>query len=260
MKVSVITVCFNSEKTIADCVKSVASQNWTDLEHIIIDGNSTDSTLLVAEKHKHVNTTVISEPDSGVYDAMNKGLNIAEGEYVIYLNSDDLFANATVISSLAEKALESGVDCVLGDVKFFDNTPGEPGGRHYRCQRFAPWWIKIGTMPPHPGFFARKSLLVAAGGFDRVYKIASDFDLVARLILQHEASWAVLGRTVTLFRNGGLSTGDRWASVQITREAARSLSNLSVPFPSVMVLLKYPFKLMQFFQTKKEMPAKGTIA
>jgi len=245
MKISVVTVCYNSESTIVDCVKSVASQTWSDVEHIVIDGGSTDGTLSVVAEYSHSNTIVISEPDEGMYDAMNKGLELSSGEYVAFLNSDDLYAGVHVLELVAKCAKRNPSDCLLGDVLFFKNNPSNLTGRKYSCRGFAAWWLKIGVMPPHPGLFVRREVLLKANGFDLGYKIAADFDLAARLFLSHKATWGVLDETVALFRSGGIST-QRGSGRIITSEAAESLSKLSVPFSRLLVLLKYPFKLHQF--------------
>ena len=116
MKISIITVCFNSEATIELCLNSVASQSWANVEHIIVDGCSTDSTLQLIEENRQGNMVVVSEPDNGIYDAMNKGLSLATGDYVAYLNSDDLYTNEDVLNLVANKTIATSADCIIGDV------------------------------------------------------------------------------------------------------------------------------------------------
>ncbi len=247
MKISIITVCFNSEATIAECLKSVASQSWSNFEHIIVDGASTDGTLMEIEAYSHKKLKLTSEPDNGMYDAMNKGLKIATGDYVAFLNSDDLYANDDVIKWVAETAANTSADCILGNVQFFTADRKNSIGRYYSSNGFARWWIKVGIMPPHPGFFAKRSLMLRAGGFDESYKIAADFDLVARLVIKHEASWITLRKTVALFRMGGITTANRSVRSVISAESARSLSGLAISFSRFRVLLRFPIKALQYF-------------
>jgi len=254
LKISIITVCFNSQATIAQTLQSVAMQCWPDIEHIIIDGASTDDTVKIIEQNTHANLRLISEPDYGIYDAMNKGLALATGDYVAFLNSDDLYSRSDAIRLVVEKAIGTGADCIMGNVQFFDDDPQQPSGRHYSAQGFSRWWIKLGIMPPHPGLFVRRSLLDEAGGFDISYQLAADFDLIARIVLRHNASWSTLGETITLFRTGGLSTRGGLLRPALSKEFARSLSQLSVPWPRARILLRYPIKAFQFIPSKDNNP------
>jgi glycosyltransferase involved in cell wall biosynthesis len=245
LKISIVTVCYNSRDTIAQTLQSVAAQCWPDLEHIIIDGASSDDTLQVIGAHSHAKMRLISEPDNGIYDAMNKGLGLATGDYVAFLNSDDLYARHDAVRLVAERAIATKADCIMGDVQFFDTDPTQPTGRFYSARGFAKWRMKIGIMPPHPALFVRRALLNEAGGFDVSYRIAADFDLAARLILRHKANWEILGQTITLFRSGGLSTEGGMVRPALSREFARSLQHLSVRWPRARILLRYPIKALQ---------------
>ncbi len=250
MKISIITVCYNSQDTIAQTLQSVAAQCWPDFEHIVVDGASADQTMRVVEAHAHGRLVSVSERDKGIYDAMNKGLAMATGEYVAFLNSDDLYARSDAIRLVAERAIATNVDCIMGDVQFFDNDPAYPSGRFYSARGFAKWRMKIGIMPPHPALFVKRSLLAKAGGFDLSYRIAADFDLVARIILRYNASWSVLGKTLTLFRSGGISTQGGLLRHELSREFARSLKQLSVGLSGARILLRYPIKALQYIPFK----------
>lgn len=246
MKISVVTVCYNSAATIEQCLQSIASQTWPDIEHIVIDGASSDGTLDIVKKYDNAQSVLVSEPDNGVYDAMNKGLAKATGGYVSFLNSDDLYSRPDAVELAAKKAIETDAECIMGDVQFFDGESQKSINRFYSAKGFSLWWIKIGVMPPHPGLFVKRSLLIDAGGFDESFKISADFDLVARILLRHNANWATLDQTITLFRSGGLSTGSENVRSQLTKEAARSLSNLSIRGAKVRVFLRLPFKVLQY--------------
>jgi glycosyltransferase involved in cell wall biosynthesis len=246
MKISIITVSYKAESTIAETIKSVAAQDWPDFEHIIVDGASTDGTLEIVRELAHPRLRLISEPDKGIYDAMNKGLAAATGEYVAFLNADDLYSRPDALSLVAKAALASSADCILGDTEFINSSGSAKYGRLYSARHFRRWWLRFGIMPPHPSFFARRLALLATGGFDTSYSIAADFDLVARLILRDRASWYSLGVVTTFFRVGGLSTRGENVNQQLSKEFCRSLDGLGSFLPAFMVRLRYPFKILQY--------------
>jgi glycosyltransferase involved in cell wall biosynthesis len=245
MRISVVTVCFNARATIGQTIASVASQDWSDFEHLVIDGASTDGTAQLVRQMAHPRLRLISEPDQGLYDAMNKGLREATGTYVGFLNADDFFATPAALRSIGEAAERTGAECILGDTAFVDQQ-GRRKGRLYSASRFKEWWLRIGAMPPHPSFYARTGTLRDAGGFDTRYKIAADFDLIARLILGRKASWTRTGRVISCFRLGGVSTANFQAKLTIGREMADSLRRLGQPIAGLAVQLRYPLKLLQY--------------
>jgi glycosyltransferase involved in cell wall biosynthesis len=246
MKLSIITVCFNAGQTVRDTIASVAIQNWPSFEHIIIDGGSSDDTLSIIESMKYDRLRVFTGPDGGIYDAMNKGLARATGDYVAFLNADDLYVHADVLRGVAEAAASSECDLILGDTQFFDAKNPRAKSRYYSSRNFSTWWIKIGIMPPHPSLFARRNMLVDAGGFDTSYRICADFDLIARLVLRHEASWITLNRLTTLFRVGGISTDGGFVRPALSIEMVRSLKSLNIAGARLRVLLRYPVKALQY--------------
>jgi glycosyltransferase involved in cell wall biosynthesis len=255
LKISIITVCLNSATTIQDTVRSVVAQDWHDLEHIVIDGGSTDGTLEILQRLQHDRLRVYTGPDEGMYDAMNQGIKHAVGEYVGFLNADDFFASENSIRLVASYLLDSKIDCVLGSVQFVDRDGAVGRGRRYSTRSFRPWWLRIGVMPPHPGFYIRTSLARSLGGFDITYRIAADFDLIARVILKHRAQWVALPSPIVCFREGGLTTRSLRIKWEIGKEIKRSLRALGQLFPAVMATLRYPFKLAQFATFKRRTPA-----
>lgn len=238
MKISIVTVCYNAAQTLATTIASVAEQDWQDYEHLIIDGGSSDGTVALVDAGRHARLTFVSGPDAGMYDAMNKGLSAATGDYVVFLNADDFFASPATLRLVAEAAIKSGADCIIGDTRFVDGD-GKPAGRIYSTWGFRPWWLRIGVMPPHPSFFARTALLRKAGGFDLNYLISSDFDLVARTLLVHRASWTRVPHILTNFRAGGVSTQGFSAKRKIGRETSRSLAAIGQPFAPMFAGLRY---------------------
>jgi len=250
MRFSIVTVCYNASRTIAGTLQSVAAQTWPDIEHIIIDGASTDETLEVITAHAHPRLLLHSEPDRGIYDAMNKGLSRATGDYVLFLNADDFLANRDVVRTIALTAQAHGTDLIIGDTLIVDAVDVNLPLRYYGARNFSAWWLKIGVMPPHPSTFARRTLLNAAGGFDCSYDVAADFDLIARLIFDHGASWATTGRITTYFRAGGLSTSGGAITRRISRDFARSLTGLGVRQARFLIMLRYPFKAYQLLRAR----------
>ncbi len=205
MKVSIVTVAFNSERTIANTLDSVASQLHLDIEHIIIDGYSTDRTLeIVRCRGTHV-SRVLSEPDNGIYDAMNKGLALATGDVVGFLNSDDAYADSTVISDVARSFSNSNVDYVYGDIQML-NEAGEVV-RHWQTGAISVDGLRS-TQIPHPALFVRRSLLDSLSpAFDPSYRISADLKQQLILINKLGARGVYIKRPLTLMSIGGASTG-----------------------------------------------------
>lgn len=245
MRFSIITVCFNSERTIGDTLKSVAGQDWPDFEHIVVDGASTDGTMVVVEAHRHARLLTHSEPDQGIYDAMNKGLHLAKGDYVLFLNSDDFLLRSDALSLVAARIAETGADCVFADTQFVIGLEARTGARFYSARGFKLWWLRVGAMPPHPSSFMRRDLILRLGGFDTRYRLAADFDLIARALLRERASWTILRCAIAAFRSGGISTAGMSSKLSLSREFAQSLSRLGQPLTRLSVLLRFPLKLRQ---------------
>jgi glycosyltransferase involved in cell wall biosynthesis len=239
MKISVVTVCLDAGRTIGDTIRSVAAQDWPEFEHLIVDGGSTDDTARVVEALRHDRLRFVSGRDEGVYDAMNKGLRLAEGDYVGFLNADDFLAAPDALRTVA---LAAPADCIMGDIWLLD-AEGNPTRYVYSARGFRRWWLTIGAMPPHPSFYARRTLLLAAGGFDTRFALGADFDLIARLILRHGASWAVVPRFLTCFRQGGLSTGGLKATLRISKDKQEALRSLGYRAAPVRALLRFPLRI-----------------
>ena len=239
MKLSVVTVCFNAGATIARTIESVAAQDWPDYEHVIVDGGSTDRTLALVESLKHDRLRLVSGPDEGIYDAMNKGLRLARGDYVGFLNADDFLAAPDALRAIAEAP---AADCIMADTWLLAED-GRPTRYVYSALGFRRWWLTIGAMPPHPSFYARRELLLAAGGFDTRFAVAADFDLIARLILRHKASWTIVPRLLTCFTLGGLSTRGAGATLRISKDKQETLRALGYRAAPLRALLRFPLRL-----------------
>lgn len=241
MKISIVTVSFDAERTIGATIDSVAAQDWPEFEHIIVDGGSRDGTARLVESLRHDRLRFFSGPDDGIYDAMNKGLHLAKGDYVGFLNADDFLAGPNVLRAIADGAAH-GADCIMGDIALVD-AQGQPTRYIYSARGFRPWWLTIGAMPPHPSFYARRDLLLAAGGFDTRFALGADFDLIARLFLMHEARWAVAGRIFTCFRKGGVSTRGLGSTLRISADKQKTIAAMGYRGAATRVMLRFPFRI-----------------
>ncbi|MCX7119996.1 MAG: glycosyltransferase family 2 protein, partial [Legionellales bacterium] len=182
MRISIITVCFNSESTIVDTLRSVSSQSFQEIEHIIIDGGSHDGTIDLVKRHGHRVQKLVTGPDKGIYDAMNTGLVLAIGDYVAYLNSDDFYCDNTVIQQVVAAIQETGSDVIFGDLSYVQRENPKQRVRYWKSRAFKQGSFAKGFPPPHPTFFMKRELLVELGGFDLSYSLASDFDLMFRAL------------------------------------------------------------------------------
>lgn len=207
MKISIVTACWNSGATLRDTMLSVLSQDYPDYEHIIVDGNSTDNTLdIVRELEPRYKGKLrwISEPDKGIYDAMNKGIAMATGDVIGILNSDDFYSSEVILSAVAQNI--KGVDAVYGDIHFVNDNDLKKCVRYYSSRAFAPWKMQLGYMPAHPSFYCRKEAYEEFGCFDTSFKIAADFENLLRLIYIHGIKMTYLPIDFVTMRTGGAST------------------------------------------------------
>lgn len=212
MKISVITVTYNSAATIVDTVESVLSQTHSDVEYLIVDGASTDQTLEKLEPYRERLAGLLSEPDRGMYDAMNKGIGQAKGELVAILNSDDVYADAEVLSRVAECFEASGADCVYGDL-YYVSSDLSTVVRDWRSGSYQPDQFKRGWHPPHPSFFVKRSVYEALGGFNIELKIAADYEFMLRVLQAQGYTVAYLPEICVKMRTGGASNrslGNIW--------------------------------------------------
>jgi len=204
-KISIITVSFNSASTIADTLKAVASQTYQGIEHIIVDGGSTDETVKIVEGFPHV-AKCISEKDEGIYFAMNKGIAMATGDVIGILNADDLYADNEVLAKVAAVFEDPAVDATYADLVFVDREDVSKVVRTWKSGPFKRSSMYNGWMPPHPTFFLRRSLYEKYGHFNTVLRSAADYELMLRFLLKHEINLSYIPETIIKMRQGGKST------------------------------------------------------
>ena len=242
MKISIITVALNSEKTIKDTIKSVIFQSYRSIEYIVIDGGSTDRTIDVIKKYKSYIDIFISEPDEGIYDAMNKGVSMASGDVVGILNSDDFYVNEFVIEKVV-KEFERKIDCLFGDLVYVGSENLDKIVRYYDSSQFSPLKFAFGWMPAHPTFFVKREIYKKYGVFRTDLKIAADFDLMVRFLYTHNISYYYMKDVLVKMRVGGVSTS--FSSIWINNlEILRVCKDNGINTNIFKILSKYPVKIL----------------
>ena len=245
MKISIITVAYNSADTIAVTMDSVAQQTYADLEHLVVDGASKDDTVKIAQAHSKRCTRITSEPDNGIYDAMNKGLAHATGDIVCFLNADDAYADPEVLSHVAHEMQQHGLDALFGDVVFFNPGVPERNVRRYRSDRFCSDRLAYGWMPAHPALFMKRSIYLELGGFRTHFRIAGDFDFVARAFAPGRLRYRYLPLIMVRMQSGGVSNSGLRSKWLLNREVLRSCRENGIRTNIFKILSKYPAKLME---------------
>jgi glycosyltransferase involved in cell wall biosynthesis len=245
--VTVITVCYNSANSLERALTSVAIQDWLNVEHIVIDGGSTDDTLSILKRYQNHLAHVVSEPDKGIYDAMNKGLDRATGDIVCFLNADDQYASSHVLSLVAMQMQAHELDALLGDVAFFHSTDPTRMVRRYRSDRFTPGRLAWGWMPAHPALFLNKSVVQRVGRFKTEYRIAGDFDYIARAFYGHDLRYQHLPEVLVHMLTGGASTAGWRSKVLLNKEVLKACRENGIDTNILKILSKYPLKLLELF-------------
>lgn len=240
--VSVVTVCRNAEATISAAVQSVARQDWPLIDHVIVDGASSDRTLEEIERHSLPEARVISEPDAGIYDAMNKGLALVRGDIVCFLNADDRYVRPDVFTTVVTAMGATENVAVMGDVGF--ERAGRRGHviRRYRSRRFSPDRLAWGWMPAHPGCFLSRDIVERVGRFDASFKIAGDYEYLVRVFRRGGVRQVFLDEMLVYMTHGGVSTGGLRAAFRLNKEVIRACRQNRVYTNWAMVLTKYPLK------------------
>ena len=249
MKISIVTVSHNSESTIRSTLESVLAQIYADYELIIVDGASSDGTMEVVREFEPRfgdKLRYISEPDSGIYDGMNKGIAMASGDVIGFLNSDDYFTSNDILQKVANALICSDVDAVYGDVHYVRSTNPNRCVRYYSSKRFRPWKMLMGWMPAHPSFYCRREIYEKYGQFDANLSLAADFDLMLRLIYINNINTRYLPLDFVTMRMGGASSRGVDSHSVIIREHIYSFRKNGVRSNVLLDCMRYPFKLWEF--------------
>ncbi|MEA5127282.1 MAG: glycosyltransferase family 2 protein [Proteiniphilum sp.] len=245
MKVSIITVTFNSASTIRDTIDSVIAQDYANIEHIIVDGASKDGTLDIVKSYSNKISRIISEPDNGIYDAMNKGIRVATGDIVGILNSDDFFTSSDVISTIAESFTQNNIDALYGDIHFVHPDNLNKPVRYYSSKIFKPSLFCYGFMPAHPSFYMKKSCYDLYGLYALDYKIASDYDLLIRYLYKYKVKYQYIKKDFVTMRTGGVSTENMQSRIVLNREIIRACNRYGIKTNMLLLSLKYLYKIFE---------------
>ena len=244
IKISIITPVLNGEKTILKNIKSVKVQNYNQLEHIIIDGKSKDQTIKIINAQKYRSLKIISEKDTGIYQAINKGISLAKGSIIGILNADDFYSNTKVIKNIANIFAKKKTDILFTNVKIISNK--ESPLFIYSCKNFLLQHLLIGLMPPHPGIFVHKKIYKKYGLFDVSYKVAADFEFLLR-ILHKKPHIQKLEIVSVCMRLGGASTKNIFSKRIINMETKKILNSYGFPFSIFTILKKYYIKVFKYY-------------
>lgn len=249
MKVSIITVVYNNELFIFDAINSILSQSYFNIEHIIIDGCSTDKTLNIIKSFKSDNIRLVSEPDLGIYDAMNKGINIATGDIIGILNSDDFYANNNIIEKIVGKFLEDKNLMILyGNLIYVNRENTDKVVRTWISIDYFDNFFETGNVPPHPTLFLKKNVYNIAGNFDLNYKLAADYDFMLRIFKFHNLKSLYINELFVVMRLGGASNKNLKNIIIGNLEIYRSWKKNNFNFPIFLMPLKFVKRLVQFFK------------
>lgn len=253
MKVSIITVTWNSESTLKDTLDSVLFQTYDDIEHIIVDGKSIDSTMSIVKSYESRykgNLKYISEPDHGIYDAMNKGISMATGDIVGILNSDDFYTSNDVVECVVKSMQNINIDAVYADVHYVHDSNLNKCIRYYSSQLFSRRLMRFGLMPAHPSFYCRRIIYEKCGLFDLSYKVAADFENLLRLLYIHRIRTLYIHKDFVTMRTGGASSSGLHSHMQIMKDHLRALKKNGIYSNILLLSLRYPYKLYEIIATK----------
>lgn len=253
MKISIITITYNSEKTLTDTLESVLAQTYKEIEYIVVDGASKDRTMDIVKKYEPLfegKMRYVSEPDKGLYDAMNKGMRMATGDVVGILNSDDFYTGKEVLQRVAEVFQEGNVDAVYGDVHYVKPVDLSHFVRYYSSKPFRRWMMRLGFMPAHPSFYCRREVYRKYGTFNTSYKVAADFENLLRLIFVNRIRIHYIPMDFVTMRTGGASSSGLSSHKQIMHDHLRALKENGVYSNVFLLGLRYIYKVGEILRSR----------
>ena len=247
MKISVITTVFNGESTLEQTIFSVASQTHPDVEHIIIDGGSTDGTLEVINRHLDKITCFISEPDAGIYDGMNKGISRATGEVIGFLNSDDFYFSNDILEQIADTLSDPKIEGCFANLLYVDSQDTSKVVRYWNSREYRPGLFERGWMPAHPTFYVKKPVYDRFGGFDIDLKFHADFEHTARLMAVHKIKTRFIPNIWVRMRAGGATNRSIGNVVKGNLESYQACKKLGLKVTPLYFMTKFLMRIPQFF-------------
>lgn len=246
MKVTIITVTYNSAKFLEQSLQSVISQHYSDIEHIIIDGGSTDGTLDIIKKYQPHIARWISEKDSGMYDAINKGMRMATGDIIGTLNSDDMLASRDVVTAIVNNFTRYNAEAVYGDIVYVQQDNTQKVLRTWNGDEYNREKIKYGWMPAHPSFYIRKKIIERCGFYETHFYTAADYEFMIRYLYFHSVNACYLPKLIVRMRSGGMSNGSISRRLRANRRDYLAMKKNKVPFAMFISILKPLRKIHQF--------------
>lgn len=254
MKISIITATYNSGKTVGDTLKSVLAQTYHDYELLVVDGASKDNTLEVVKNMEPLfegRMRYISEPDKGIYDAMNKGIRMATGDVIGILNSDDFYTSDDALACIAWTLENEKVDAVYGDIHYVDDEDLKKCVRYYSSKPFRRWMMRLGFMPAHPSFYCRKEVYEKYGAFDAEnYRVAADFENLLRLIFVNKIKTHYINKDFVTMRTGGASSSGLESHKRIMRDHLKALKKNGVYSNFFLLGLRYIYKVGEILKSR----------
>ncbi len=251
MKVSIVTATYNSAQTLGDALESVLNQTYADIEHIVVDGESTDGTVDIVRQYEPMfkgRLKWISEKDKGIYDAMNKGIRMATGDIVGILNSDDYFTCKDVVEMMVNN-FDKELDAVYGDIHFIRDGQPDKCIRYYSSKKFSPIWLRFGFMPAHPSFYCRREIYEKVGLYKTDYAIGSDYEMMVRLFMKYHIKARYLKMDFVTMRTGGASTRNVRSRLQLIKDDVRGCRENGIYTNPLMISMKFLYKIFEFRAT-----------
>lgn len=247
MKISIITVVFNNEKTIKDAMNSVFEQSYKNVEYVIIDGNSKDNTVNIINKHQEKLGYFVSEKDEGLYDAMNKGIQASTGEIIGILNSDDLYQDTEVIANVVEQfKIDSELDILYGDLVYVKSDNTNKVVRNWKSKSYYNRFFENANVPPHPSLFVRREVYKEVGLFDLRYKLAADYELMLRMFKKHDFKSKYINRLIVKMRLGGATNQSFSNIINQNKEILKAWNDNNLKAPFYLMPLRIFKRLIQF--------------
>jgi len=249
MKISIITATYNSEATLSSCMMSVLQQSYQNIEYIIIDGNSTDETLELVKQNQlkfpKIEFKILSEPNNGIYDALNKSIQSATGEIIGFVHSDDMLADNHIVSMVANQFYKENIDGIYGDLQYVDKNNIDKVIRYWKSADFNSNLLKKGWMPAHPTLFLKKEVYEKHGNFNLSYKISADYDFMLRILKDESLIFNYLPKVITKMRVGGISNRSLKNIIKKTKEDYRAVLSNNIG-GWYLIFLKNISKVRQF--------------
>ena len=247
MKISIITSVYNNAATIEDAIKSVLSQTYTNIEYIVVDGASKDGTTEIIKKYENQISKFVSEKDKGIYDGLNKGVDLATGDVIAFLHSDDIYENENVVADIVKLFETTNTDSIYGDLVYVDKNDTNKIFRYWKSGEYTFKKLQNGWMPPHPTFFVKREFYEKYGKFDLSYGIAADYDFMLRMLGKYKITTAYLPKVLYKMRVGGASNRSLKNIIQKSQEDIKALKNNGIGGLHT-IILKNLSKIPQFLK------------